>query len=106
MQELFWLAEQLLGLEEVTQKTELFYLAKLKYRNTSSRSLLCTRIYKYTTHSAADEILLIRRSLFPKACRPTSGHTKPPNQRASCRETDSWLPSSAEVKNKRNFTLP
>jgi hypothetical protein len=30
MREIFWLAEQLLGLEEVTQKTELLYLAKLK----------------------------------------------------------------------------
>jgi len=102
MRELFWLAEQLLSLVEVTQKTELLYLAKLKYRNTSSRSLLCTRIYKYTTQGAANEILLIRPSLFPKGCRPTSGHIKPPNQRASGRETDRWLPSSAEVKNERS----
>ena len=100
MREIFWLAEQLLGLKEVTQKTELLCLAKLEYRNTSSRNLLCTRIYKYTTYGAANEILLITPSLFSKACRPTSGHTKPPNKSAPWLETDNWLPSSAEVKNE------
>jgi len=75
-------------LEEGTQKTELLYLAKLKYRNTSWRSLLFAPIYKYTTYGAADEILLITPSLLSKACRPTSGRTKPQNKRAPGRETD------------------